>query len=601
MYEVMARRYRPASFEEVVGQEHIAATLKNAIVRDRVAHAYLFAGGHGCGKTTMARILAKALVCLAGPTPEPCCACPICLYVAAGRDSDVLEIDGASNNGVEQIRQLREQAAYAPNRARFKIYIVDEAHMLTESAFNALLKTLEEPPRHVKFILATTDPHKLPDTILSRCQRFDFRLVPPPVLAVFFRRLAEREETPITAEALEAVSSFAGGSVRDGLVLLDQVLSFAEGEATRADVEAVRGVAPAESVAGLFAAIADSDVASALAIVDRTAASGTNVGDFLDQLVSFGRDLMVAAAAGSLDGVAAYGPARETLSRLGERTSLESALLYLDVLAQARTKARTRSLSNPLVILEMAVARLAGLGGVTPVSRLVATLEALPDAPPVPAATPPLSEPAADSANPRRPSGPPGEEVLPAGMKPVPESPPEIDGTMPKKKTGAATQSRPEPPPAPAAVLGPGEAAGCWNAALKYLMEKHASDFRYLSQVSLAGVEDGIVRLSGPFLAAESLEDRRRRARLAEALASAFGRPMEFSFSPVARQEKRETDQDLRRRLVKRPEVRQVLDLFDGVVIDCRPPAGMRAAEEPEGADGSAEDDACQFPRGDGE
>ena len=598
MYEVMARRYRPASFEEVVGQEHIAATLKNAIVRDRVAHAYLFAGGHGCGKTTMARILAKALVCLAGPTPDPCCACPICLDVAAGRDSDVLEIDGASNNGVEQIRQLREQAAYAPNRARFKIYIVDEAHMLTESAFNALLKTLEEPPRHVKFILATTDPHKLPDTILSRCQRFDFRLVPPPILTAFFRRLAEREKTPITVEALEAVSSFAGGSVRDGLVLLDQVLSFAEGEATRADVEAVRGVAPAESVAGLFAAIADSDVASALGIVGRTAASGTNVGDFLDQLVSFGRDLMIAAAAGSLDGIAAYGPARETLSRLMKRTSLESALLYLDVLAQARTKARTRSLSNPLVILEMAVARLAGLGGVTPVSRLVAALEALPDAPPVPAATPPFSEPAADSANPCRPSGTAGEEALPAEIEPDPESPPARDGTMPKKKTGAAAQSRPEPPPASAAVPGPDGAAERWNAALQYLMEKYASAFRYLSQVSLAGVEEGIVRLSGPFLAAEALEDRRRRARLAEALAAAFGRPMEFSFSPVAR---RETDRDLRRRIVKRPDVRKVLDLFDGVVIDCRPPAGMQAAEEPEGADGLAEDDAGQFPLGDDE
>ncbi len=281
MYEVMARRYRPALFEQVVGQEHIAATLKNAIERDRVAHAYMFTGGHGCGKTTMARILAKALVCLHGPTPSPCCVCPICVDVAAGRDADVLEIDGASNNGIEQIRQLREQTAYVPTRARYKIYIIDEVHMLSDGAFNALLKTLEEPPKHVKFILATTDPHKVPDTILSRCQRFDFRLVPQKTLAEFFRKLAAEEKTEIADEALDAVAAFAEGSVRDGLVLLDQLLSFADGRVERADVEAVRGVASAENVAGIFDAVAARDVRRALAIVDEVASRGTNVGDFL--------------------------------------------------------------------------------------------------------------------------------------------------------------------------------------------------------------------------------------------------------------------------------------------------------------------------------
>ncbi len=388
MYEVMARRYRPAHFEDVVGQEHIADTLKNAIGRDRVAHAYMFTGGHGCGKTTMARILAKALVCEKGPTPDPCGVCPICLDVASGRDSDVLEIDGASNNGIEQIRQLREQASYVPTRARYKIYIIDEVHMLSDGAFNALLKTLEEPPRHVKFILATTDPHKVPDTILSRCQRFDFRLVPQNRLAEFFRKLSTQEGARITDDALDAVAAFSEGSVRDGLVLLDQLLSFSDGEVTREDVETIRGVASAENVQGIFAAIKTGDVKTALAIVDEVASRGTNVGDFLDQLIGYGRDIMYLVAGGGMDGVGAYGPAREALSRLAQATSLETALLHLDVLTQARTRVRARALTNPLVALEMAVARLAGLGGVVPVEKILAHLAELPAGPlPVAATT----------------------------------------------------------------------------------------------------------------------------------------------------------------------------------------------------------------------
>ncbi len=438
MYEVMARRYRPAQFDEVVGQEHIAATLKNAITRGRVAHAYIFTGGHGCGKTTMARILAKALVCQNGPTPNPCGVCPICVDVAAGRDADILEIDGASNNGIEQIRQLREQAAYVPSRARFKIYIIDEVHMLSDGAFNALLKTLEEPPKHVKFILATTDPHKVPDTILSRCQRFDFRLVPPHVLVKFFRELAGREQAAIAPDALEAVAAFAEGSVRDGLVLLDQVLSFAEGEVTRRDVEAVRGVASAENVSGIYRDIAHGDVKGALAIVDETARRGTSVGDFLDQLIAFGRDLMLLAAGGGKEGIAAYGPAREILFALAEQTDLESALLYLDVFTQARTRVRTKALTNPLVALEMAVARLAGLGGVVPVAQLVSGLSELPQAaapqaavPQVtmpPAANPPVAPPhtfqaPVVSAAPVIPEAIPAEPTKPERTKPEPAKP----------------------------------------------------------------------------------------------------------------------------------------------------------------------------------
>ena len=391
MYEAMARRYRPHNFDDVIGQEHVAQTLKNSITSGRVAHAYLFCGPHGCGKTSMARIFACALVCEQGPTSTPCGKCAICQDVLRGQDIDVQEIDGASNNGVEQVRALREQVGYVPSRARYKIYIIDEVHMLSVAAFNALLKTLEEPPAHVKFILATTDPHKILGTILSRCQRFDFRLVPSEKMTAYLRRLVASEEAEITDEALVAIAAFSGGSMRDGLVLLDQLVSFSAGKVTREDVERVRGVAGAESVAGIFEAIVSHKLKDALGIVDAVSSRGTNVGDFLDQLISFGRDLMYVVATGSDEGVSSYGPAKETLIELSTAITLEQVLLMLDMLAQARTRIRTKALSNPLVPLEMAIARLAGLELLTPVSDIVEKLSAYASGAPLPEPGKPLA------------------------------------------------------------------------------------------------------------------------------------------------------------------------------------------------------------------
>ena len=387
MYEAMARRYRPHTFDDVIGQEHVAQTLKNSIAAERVAHAYLFCGPHGCGKTSMARIFACALVCENGPTDSPCGRCAICQDVLKGQDIDVQEIDGASNNGVEQVRALREQVGYVPSRARYKIYIIDEVHMLSVAAFNALLKTLEEPPAHVKFILATTDPHKIIGTILSRCQRFDFRLIPPSKMTLYLKRLIESEDAQITDDALAAVAAFSGGSMRDGLVLLDQLVSFSSGSVTREDVERVRGVAGAESVAGLFESIASHDLVRALKLVDAVSSRGTNVGDFIDQLISFGRDLMHVIAVGSDEGVTAYGPAKNMLLELSSELTLEQILLMLDVLTQARTRIRSKALSNPLVALEMAIARLAGLESLSPVGDIVEKLSAYASGAPLPEIT----------------------------------------------------------------------------------------------------------------------------------------------------------------------------------------------------------------------
>ena len=242
-YTVVARRYRPQQFDELIGQEHVAQSLVNALQSSRVAHAYLFTGARGVGKTSAARILAKALNCVKGPTPTPCDACENCKAIAAGQDVDVQEIDGASNNKVEEIRDLRQGVSSRPMQSRYKIYIIDEVHMLTTSAFNALLKTLEEPPAHVKFILATTEVQKIPITILSRCQRFDFANVGPGKIFEMLKRIVEKEGHEADDEALRIIARRAGGSMRDSHSLLDQLLASTSGKLTRESVAAVLGSA----------------------------------------------------------------------------------------------------------------------------------------------------------------------------------------------------------------------------------------------------------------------------------------------------------------------------------------------------------------------
>ncbi|MBZ0120289.1 MAG: DNA polymerase III subunit gamma/tau, partial [Sandaracinaceae bacterium] len=242
-YTVLARKYRPQSFADLVGQEHVTRTLSNAITSDRVAHAFLFTGVRGVGKTTTARILAKALNCEKGPTPEPCGVCDACREITIGTDLDVLEMDGASNNSVEDVRRLQESIPYRPSRDRFKVVIVDEVHMLSTGAFNAFLKTLEEPPAHVKFIFATTEIHKVPITIRSRCQRYDFRLIPQSVVTDRVRKILAAESLDADDAAIAIVAREAAGSMRDALTLLDQIVAFGGAKLVGEEVARVLGIA----------------------------------------------------------------------------------------------------------------------------------------------------------------------------------------------------------------------------------------------------------------------------------------------------------------------------------------------------------------------
>ena len=293
-YIVFARKYRPQAFDEVIGQSHITTTLANAIALEHVAHAYIFAGPRGVGKTTTARILAKALNCDKGPTANPCNACPSCLEITQGVSLDILEIDGASNRGIDEIRNLRENVKFSPSKGRFKVYIIDEVHMLTQEAFNALLKTLEEPPAHVKFVFATTQAHKVPPTILSRCQRFDFRRISIKDIVDSLKVIAKKENLKADDDALILIAKHSDGSMRDAQVVLDQISSFADGRISLPDASKILGAVSDGILFALADSIKSKDAAKALKIIDDLVDEGKDVSQIILYLIEHFRNLSVA-------------------------------------------------------------------------------------------------------------------------------------------------------------------------------------------------------------------------------------------------------------------------------------------------------------------
>ncbi len=295
-YLPLARRYRPQQFDELIGQEHVATTLKNAVAANRVAQAYLFAGPRGVGKTSAARILAKALNCQNGPTPTPCQTCPSCEAITAGRSLDVLEIDGASNRGIDQIRELREQVKFVPTQGTFRVYIIDEVHQITSDGFNALLKTLEEPPPHIRFVFATTAPQKVPATILSRCQRFEFRRIPTERIVEVLRRIAGEERLTLEDAALYEIARAAEGGLRDAESILDQVACAAEeGGTIRAEtVTAMVGALSVQALGRLMERVGAQDAAACLEMVDEFVLSGRDLGQCAQALAEYLRHLLIA-------------------------------------------------------------------------------------------------------------------------------------------------------------------------------------------------------------------------------------------------------------------------------------------------------------------
>jgi DNA polymerase-3 subunit gamma/tau len=414
-YQVLARKYRPQKFSEVIGQEHVTRTLKNAIEQGRIAHGYIFSGHRGIGKTTVARILAMALNCRSSesPVPEPCGVCDSCVEIRAGNSVDVIEIDAATNRGIDEIRELREAARYRPARDRFKIYILDEAHQITDAAFNALLKTLEEPPSHVVFMLATTQPEDIPQTIRSRCQHFSFRAVRFEEILGQLKDLAGRENIQADDDALALLSEAGDGSMRDALSILDQAIASCGGRLTAEDVRQLVGAAASSTLEDVMQAVAQNSSEEVLRLVDRLISEGHSPTHFARQLVRFLRNSIVAKVAGGDSSLLQISSDERTrVSRVAEQFSEEDLSRHLQIMLRTHGELGYRQEQRfhlELGLLKMVhaqrllpIEQLLSEAGVSPVpARSAAKPSMMPDNRPLPtsASRPPAISPfAADSA-----------------------------------------------------------------------------------------------------------------------------------------------------------------------------------------------------------
>ena len=504
-YVVVARRYRPQIFDELIGQEHVAQALSNAISTHRVGHAYLFTGARGVGKTSAARILAKALNCEQGPAPVPCNTCDICQSISTGEDVDVLEIDGASNRGIDEIRQLRQNAGVRPSRARFKIYIIDEVHMLTREAFNALLKTLEEPPEHVKFIFCTTEATKIPITILSRCQRFDFAGILTRSIHERLQQIVAAEGVEADPEALEVLARRAAGSMRDSQSLLEQLLAFASGRITVAEVHGMLGTAGEERLSALVEHLIEHNPAAALADLDAAMSAGVDAAQLIEQLFGYLRDCMVAAVGCPNEAFLYTSPSGAgQVVEAGKRLGVDTLLAIMQILDQ--TLSRMRYSTQGRILAELALVRIGHLENLDALLELIAQLRSQP------------AGAVAQAASPKKklepPIAPPSATAQPSGA------------------TGSASASADTQTVVP---LTEENAVEVWSQALERLSGMAADQARHFDSTAISAPNHLVIRFKAGYAVCKSACERPEQvARFEQALAEVTGQRIRVAFALTA-------------------------------------------------------------------
>lgn len=488
-YQVFARKYRPRTFKDVLGQDHVVRTLCNAIEQKRLAHAYLFVGPRGTGKTSTARIFAKALNCSGGPKVDFDPDEDVCLEIAEGRSLDVLEIDGASNRGIDNIRDLRDNVQFAPTRGQYRIIYIDEVHMLTKESFNALLKTLEEPPAHVMFIFATTEPHKILPTILSRCQRFDLRPIPADIIARHLVNIGANEGVTVSEAAAFAIARVADGGMRDAQSMLDQLVSFCGNRIEEQDVNDIFGVTSRETVARALAYILDRQLPSLLHLVHEQAETGRDMGQLLSEIMGAVRELLIAKVAPEEASLSLPEHWRENLSALIARTPTDKIVRLMEVLSGAEEHMRWST--NKRLHLEMGLIQAVHSLAEANISDIIRALNGaplpdtpiatapLPEAPAMPTAAPqPAPVPQPPPADPQPAPPAPEPEPMPPGLEPIDDEPP-LFGDIPQE----AMPVRAEGPMTPE----------MWNTLVAELQNRAPLKAGMIGNTLFVGDEDGLV------------------------------------------------------------------------------------------------------------
>lgn len=624
-YQVIARKWRPQSFAEVVGQEHVTRTLQNAIRSGRVAHAYIFSGVRGVGKTTTARILAKALNCEKGPAAEPCNECARCREIAVGSSLDVMEIDAASNRGIDQIRELREMVRYAPASGRYRVVILDEAHQLTDEASNALLKTLEEPPERVIFVLATTEPEDLPETIRSRAQHFHFRSLSYSEISEALKRVTQSEGLEIEPGAVAVLARAAEGSLRDALSLLEQAIAYCDRKITDAEVRQLLGIVNEESLDELVEAVATGSAERALNLVQKTVNAGENLDSFCREAIRHIRNLLVVRVAGvASDLIAAAADELPRLEQQAVRFSEEDLTRFFQILLM--THADLRRHPDPRIHMEMGLLRMVNAARLTPLEDLMAELrgEATPPKGRTPGSAPPAVPLSGGKEESSRPSGTasgqarratettsaPSASIAPASAPlyspPISRAkPPAVTATasaprvetIPTAVAGAADE-RPEPASGVAAApevefeaegIEPAQVRALQTAVVESQQRFLAS---LLDHVVRWELESGELRLFFPVeqkALAEMLQTRDPMERLRTLTTQALGQPVRLCVKLVSGRDvaaaaatskaersgpRAGSAGDLRAQFEQDPKVRAMIERFGGRISGVKPAGG---------------------------